>query len=313
MLNRRELLKLIGVAGLASVLPVTTTTATPVQNKGSFRFCLNTSTISGQKPGLLKSIEIAAGAGYDGLELWVNEIKEYIAQGNTIGSLAEFIRKKGLVVEDAISFTTWMSDDETQRKAGLEQLESEMTMMAVLGCKRIAAPPAGVKKDKPVDLFKAGSYYREALILGRKTGVMPQLEFWGSSGTLFQLGQAMAIAASANDPDARILPDVYHLYKGGSGFEGLKLLSGKAIEVIHMNDYLLSKPVAEQTDADRVYPGDGNAPLIQILRDLNAMGGTKVLSLELFNKTYWQQDPQLVAKTGLEKMKTLVTKALATG
>jgi len=310
MLNRRELLKLAAVTGLAGILPASGVFSTTLQS-GPFRFCLNTSTISGQKPGLLKSIEIAATAGYDGLELWVNEIKEYIAQGNTIESLADFIRKKGLIVEDAISFTTWMSDDETQRKAGLAQLEAEMKMMAVMGCKRIAAPPAGVKKDKPVDLFKAGSYYRDALEVGRKTGVMPQLEFWGASGTLFQLGQAMAIAASANDPDARILPDVYHLFKGGSGFEGLKLLSGKAIEVIHMNDYLLSKPVAEQTDADRVYPGDGSAPIIQILRDLRAMGGTKVLSLELFNKTYWQQDPQQVAKTGLEKMKKLVAQAMA--
>jgi 2-keto-myo-inositol isomerase len=311
MLNRRELLKLASVASLATVLPAITFAAAPAQKKGPFRFCLNTSTISGQKPGLLKSIEIAAIAGYDGLELWVNEIKEYIAQGNTIESLAEFIRKKGLVVEDAISFTSWMADDDAQRKAGLEQLEAEMKIMAVLGCKRIAAPPAGVKKDKPVDLFKAGHYYREALELGRKTGVMPQLEFWGASGTLFQLGQAMAIAAFANDADARILPDVYHLFKGGSGFDGLKLLSGKAIEVIHMNDYLSSKPVAEQTDSDRVYPGDGNAPIIQILRDLRAMGGEKVLSLELFNKTYWQQDPQQVAKTGLEKMKSLVAAALS--
>jgi sugar phosphate isomerase/epimerase len=62
----------------------------------------------------------------------------------------------------------------------------------------------------------------------------------------------------------------------------------------------------EQTDSDRVYPGDGAAPLKQILLDLKAMGGTKVLSLELFNKNYWAEDALLVAKTGLEKMKKLV-------
>src|SRR6478735_7583188 len=129
MINRRELLKLVAISSLAAVLPATTITADPVQKKkGPFRFCLNTSTISGQKPGLLKSIEIAAIAGYDGLELWVNEIKEYLNQGNTIESLAEFIHKKGLVVEDAISFTSWMADDDAQRKAGLEQLEAEMKM-----------------------------------------------------------------------------------------------------------------------------------------------------------------------------------------
>ena len=124
------------------------------------------------------------------------------------------------------------------------------------------------------------------------------------------MGQALAIAAAANDPDARILPDVYHLFRGGSGFDGLKLVNGKAIEIIHMNDYPGSKPVNEQTDSDRVYPGDGAAPIRQVLLDLQAMGGTKVLSLELFNKTYWAQDASLVASTGLQKMKSLVNEIM---
>ena len=61
------------------------------------------------------------------------------------------------------------------------------------------------------------------------------------------------------------------------------------------------KPVNEQTDSDRVYPGDGAAPIKQVLHDLKAMGSTKVLSLELFNKTYWTQDALLVASTGFKK------------
>jgi len=36
------------------------------------------------------------------------------------------------------------------------------------------------------------------------------------------------------------------------------------------------------------------------------MGGDKVLSLELFNRDYWQKDPLSVAETGLSKMKALV-------
>ncbi len=183
-------------------------------------------------------------------------------------------------------------------------------MMAVLGCRRIAAPPAGMDKDKPLDFQKAGARYREILILGRKYKVMPQLEFWGASGTLYNLSQALAIAAAANDRDARILPDIYHLFRGGSGFDGLQLVNGKVIEVIHINDYPATKPVNEQTDSDRVYPGDGAAPIRQVLRDLRAMGGTKVLSLELFNKTYWAQDAMLVATKGLQKMKLLVNEIM---
>jgi sugar phosphate isomerase/epimerase len=305
MLNRRELLKLSGVAAIGSLLPgIVSATASPA--KGPFRFCLNTSTISGQKPGLVQYIEIAAKAGYDGLELWVNDIKEYLKQGNSIESLAKLIKDKGLVVEDAISFTEWMVDNDTRRKAGVAELEEEMKMMAALGCHRIAAPPAGIQPGETIDFQKAGARYREILSLGRKYNVMPLLEFWGASGTVYNLSQALAIAAAANDRDARILPDVYHLFRGGSGFDGLKLVNGKVIDVIHFNDYPTSVPMNEQTDSDRVYPGDGAAPLKQVLQDLKAMGGTKVLSLELFNKNYWAQDALLVAKTGLEKMKKLV-------
>lgn len=305
MLKRRDLIKLTSITAIGGFLPSAFLHANEKQGTGPFRFCLNTSTIMGQKPGLLKSLDIASAAGYDGVELWINDIREYL-KTNSIESLAKHIKSKNLTVENAISFSAWMVNDDAKRKAGLKELEEEMKILAALGCRRIAAPPAGVNKGDIIDFQKAGIYYKDILELGRKCGVMPQLEFWGASGTIYNLGQALAIAAAANDPDARLLPDVYHLFRGGSGFNGLKLINGNAIEVFHINDYPANKPVNEQTDADRVYPGDGVAPLKQILSDLKTMGGPKVLSLELFNKTYWQQDALLVAKTGLEKVKKVV-------
>lgn len=289
---------------MAAVVPVGLPASTSLK-KTKFRFCLNTSTISGQKLGIVKYVEIAAAAGYDGIEIWIPDVQAYLKEGNSLNALAQKIKDAGITVEDAIAFAPWMVEDDAQRAAGFKQLEEEMNILAQLGCKRIAAPPAGVKKDPPLDLFKAGDRYKQALDLGRKTGVMPQLEFWGASGTLFHLGQCLAVAAAANDPDARLLPDIYHLFRGGSGFDGLRLLRGASIEIFHFNDYLNSKPVAEQTDADRIYPGDGDAPLGKVVELLKEAGGNKVISLELFNRDYWKQDPLLVAKTGLQKMKAL--------
>jgi len=268
-----------------------------------FRFCLNTSTISGQKPDLFRQVEIASEAGYDGIEVWVRDVQAVLAEGASPEDLKAFIRDHGLRVENAIGFAPWM----TGETEGFDQMKEEMQMLAGIGCKRIAAPPAGVPADKALDLFKAGALYRRLLDLGRKTGVMPQLEFWGSSPVLWHLGQVLMISAVADDPDARILPDIYHLFRGGSGFNGLKMINGSLIEVFHMNDYPDSKPREEQSDADRVYPGDGSAPVRQILNDLRNMGGEKVLSLELFNRGYWEEDPIQVAKTGLSKMKKLLT------
>jgi sugar phosphate isomerase/epimerase len=273
----------------------------------SFRFCLNTSTIRGQNPGLLKSIEIAARAGYDSVELWVRDIQEYTKQGHTLTALRKHLVDSGLTVSSAIGFAPWMVDDDEIRKAGFNQMEEEMNLLSDIGCTRIAAPGAGLKKE--VNLFEAGLRYRQLLELGRKTGVMPQLEFWGASRYFYHLGQALMVAAVANDRDTRLLPDIYHLFRGGSGFDGLKLLGKNVIEVFHMNDFVPEIPRTEQNDKDRVYPGDGVAPMKQIMTDLTDMGGTITLSLELFNETYWQHDPLMVATTGLEKMRNVVALA----
>ena len=301
MTSRRNFFRLAGTAVAATALPKM---AFPEGQKqeSQFRFCLNTSTISGQNPGLLKYIDIASKAGYDGVELWVRDVKAYLEAGNSAQSLRKYIADAGLKVESAIGFAPWMTG-----KAGMDEMKADMLMMASIGCQRIAAPPFGVPSDKPLDLLEAGQKYRELIALGRQTGVMPLLEFWGASKVLFHLGQAMMIAAAANDPDVRILADVYHLFRGNSGYESLKMLRGNVIEVFHMNDFVDSIPREKQKDGDRVYPGDGAAPMKQILTDLKNMGGTKVLSLELFNETYWKQDALQVARTGLEKMKTLVS------
>ena len=60
---------------------------------------------------------------------------------------------------------------------------------------------------------------------------------------------------------------------------------------------------------DRVFPGDGIAPLPQVIRDLRSLGFSGTLSLELFNPEYWKQDAFLVAKTGLRKLKDAVRAA----
>ena len=58
-----------------------------------------------------------------------------------------------------------------------------------------------------------------------------------------------------------------------------------------------------------MYPGDGHLPLVQLVRDLKAIGYTGPLSLEVFNQEYYKQDPLTVARTGIEKMRAVVAAA----
>jgi sugar phosphate isomerase/epimerase len=75
-----------------------------------------------------------------------------------------------------------------------------------------------------------------------------------------------------------------------------------------LNDYP-DIPRDKIGDKDRVYPGDGVAPLNRILSGLASGDFGGVLSLELFNASYWEQDAETVLKTGLEKMKSAVANA----
>jgi 2-keto-myo-inositol isomerase len=88
------------------------------------------------------------------------------------------------------------------------------------------------------------------------------------------------------------------------------MLNGQSMHVFHMNDYPATPPRETMNDADRVYPGDGVAPLSDILHTVHSAGFRGTLSLELFNPGYWKQDPLQVARAGLEKMRESVRKSL---
>jgi sugar phosphate isomerase/epimerase len=274
----------------------------------SFRYCLNTSTIRGQKLPLTQVIDIAGKAGYDAIEPWIGEIEAHVAQGGSLGDLKKRISDHGMTVASAIGFAEWIVDDDVRRSKGLERARHDMDLVQQIGGKRIAAPPAGATDVENLDLLKAAERYRALLVIGDHIGVVPQVEVWGFSKTLSRLGQTVMLAIESGHPQACVLPDVYHIYKGGSDFTGLKLLSGAAVHVFHMNDYPAKPPRETIGDADRVYPGDGIAPLTEILTTMRDVGFDGYISLELFNESYWKQDPLEVARTGLKKMKAAVSK-----
>lgn len=310
MISRRETLRSLAlITGGTIAFPKGSSGAEKVKT-GQISYCLNTSTISGQKVGFWKEFEITAKAGYDGIEIWIRDLQKYLNEGGKLTDLKKYIDDLGLKVENAIGFAEWIVDDEVKRKAALEQLKKEMDLVAQIGCKRIAAPPAGAYSEHFTDLFEIGKRYKKILEIGDTTGVTPLLEFWGASASLYHISQAMFIATAANHPKACILPDVYHMFRGSSGFDSLKQISGNAIELFHFNDFVADIPREKQTDSDRVYPGDGVAPYPQIITDLYKAGGKKVFSLELFNKSYWEKDALEVAKTGLDKMKKLVEESM---
>ncbi len=310
--SRRDFLAASLATGAVATTQMEVVADTPKPLQSQFSYCFNTSTIRGQKLKLVDEIEIVSKAGYTGIEPWMREIEAYIKDGGSLKDLKKRLDDHGLQVESAIGFAQWIVDDEEKRKAGLEQAKHDMDLLAQIGGTHIAAPPVGAHRGSgSVDLFQAAERYRALLEVGAKIGVIPQVEVWGFSDNLSRLGESVFVAIEAGHPDACLLPDVYHVFKGGSDFAGLGMVAGSAIHCFHVNDYPADPPRDTIADKDRVYPGDGIAPLDDILQTIAATGCRAALSLELFNPGYWEQDAFEVAKTGLEKTKDAVAKAFS--
>jgi sugar phosphate isomerase/epimerase len=309
-LSRREILKTAALAAGAAATaaaPSTSVAAEPEARTGAYPISLNTSTLRGHKLPIRKTIEIAEKAGYTGIEPWPNEIDDFIKSGGKLADLKKELSDKGLTVTGAIAFFRWMVDDKAQRAKALEEARVFMDKLAQIGGTHMAAPPTGKVGD--VKLLDAADRYRDLLVASENFPVIPAVEVWGFQNNLYRLGQSVLVALEAQHPRACVLPDVYHLYKGGSGLSGVKHLNGSLIGGFHLNDYP-DIPRKEIKDRDRVHPGLGVAPLDQFFKDLWSTGYRGALSIELFNPEYWKQDPLKVAKTSLDRTKAIMKKAL---
>ena len=77
-----------------------------------FRYCLNTSTIrecqyQGKKVDVVAEVEIAAKAGYTGIEPWIRSLDTYTKSGGSLSDLRKRIADAGLTVESAIGFSAF--------------------------------------------------------------------------------------------------------------------------------------------------------------------------------------------------------------
>jgi sugar phosphate isomerase/epimerase len=297
--SRRNLLK------AAAIVPFSTASMSAAQaapRAPNPELSLNMSTIMGQKLGFIRELEVCSQAGFRSCEIWMPTLEAYLKSGGTIADARKRLSDLGLRIQNAIGFAQWIVDDNTVRSAGVEQLKREMDLLVQLGCTRTAAPPMGATKEPGLDLRRAAERYRVILELGVTMGVTPQLEMWGHSKNLNRVADVLFVASEAGHSSARLLLDVFHIYKGGSSVDCLHTVGQDAVEIFHVNDYMTSLVPDQITDADRIYVGDGEAPIKKILDLLKP----EVISLELFNKELYKQDALLVARNGYQKMKALI-------
>lgn len=312
--TRREFLVGSGAVAAGLALPVGETRAD--ENKQRYQngrspwpISLDTATIRPAET-VADKIRIAAEAGYDGVEPWEGELNAYEENGGNLRDLRRMIEDLGLRVPNVVALWNAIPPTREEWEAVQEAHRRRLRQASEVGATYIQTVLTPARQWNEYDLYWAADRYRDLIELGiNDYNVVPALNFLQFLPHIQKIGQAAAIALNADHPEAKIIPDTFHLYVGGSGWNGLKHFQGHFFAVFQINDVPDQPPREELEDRHRIYPGDGIFPLTEILKDLDAIGYTDFISLQLFNREYWEQDLLEVARTGLEK--TLATIAEA--
>lgn len=269
----------------------------------AFRYSLNASTI--RTTPLLEKISVTAEAGYEGIELWFDEIEAYLEAGGTLETISAAIQKSGLAIPTMIMLRDWWSASEEEYPTVFEICLKRIKIAAELGAEYVIACP---HREVP-DYDLGGKRYRELLEAGIEAGAKPAVEFLGFVEAVTKIEDALQVVEKSGHPQATLVLDPFHVFRGGGSMETIAQLKPAQIAISHFNDAVDTIPREQQMDPDRVLPGDGHLDLTRYCRLLKQIGYNSWLSLELFRDDLWQQDPLSVARLGLERMRSIAENA----
>ncbi len=262
-------------------------------------YCLNTSTI--RPTPLLEKIRLAGEAGYSAIEPWNDEITAYLEQAGSLPELKRALGDAGLRVVSVIALHGWITSEDAEHARVLDDCRRRMAQAADLGSPYIVASPP----QQAVDMGRATERFSELLEIGKGIGVLPSMEFLGFVDGINDVASAWTIASGTGDPRATVVADVFHMIRGGGQVDDLLELPGDRLANFHINDVPSRPDPLTQKDEDRVMVGDGIADLPRVIANLRSIGYRGPLSLELFNRELWSQDPASVMRRGIERIREL--------
>jgi 2-keto-myo-inositol isomerase len=264
-----------------------------------FLYCLNTSTI--RPTPLLEKVRLAGEAGYTAIEPWNDEITAYLEQGGSMTELKRALTDAGLRVVSVIALHGWITSEGADYARVLDDCRRRMAQAAELGSPYIVASPP----QQVVDLGRATERFAELLEIGKASGVLPSMEFLGFVDGINNVASAWTIASGTGDPRATVVADVFHMIRGGGRVDDLLQIPGDRLACFHINDLPAQPDPLTQKDEDRVMVGEGIADLPRVIANLRSIGYRGPLSLELFNRELWSQDPSSVVRRGLDRIRAL--------
>lgn len=272
--------------------------------------CLDTATLSKDLP-LEKKVEVVAHSSFDALEPWDRELTAYEEAGGSLKDLGKNIHDKGIFVPSVIGLWGSLGNTKEDFESRLEEHHTRLRMIRDIGSEHVQIIPDLQKRETFTKEIGAWCYRRISEIALNDYGLKTGIIFLNAVPELKTMSDAVDVGMMSGWPDAKIIPDTYHNFHGGTETNALRMLNPNAIAIFQFADSPEGlEPQDTWCDEKRVLPGDGILPLVEQLRILYEIGYTGCVSLELYNPIYRKREPNEFLKEAHQKTLGIIKQAV---
>ena len=300
MISRRTML----MAPFAISLAETLMGQTAASGKMLLSIHQNTSRAAGYR----KSLEGWAKAGIKYVELTDVLLDEFLKTDSSLAAAKSVVTDLGLtpVSAAAVSPDIWIPGP--ARAASLETWKRRCEQFSTIGLQKIYCPSVTNRKVTPEDFKATPDCIREIGEISKQFNLTAMIEFTRVSTHLATLSSSLKMIREGAHPNVRPMLDFFHFWSGMSKFEDLDMIRPGELAHAHFQD-ILDTPRELIDNNGRVIPGDGNAPVVAILKKLAEKEYRGALSVELFLMELVEGDPFDVASRIKQKCERVMRQA----
>jgi sugar phosphate isomerase/epimerase len=253
-----------------------------------------------------EDVEGYASGGCHAMEVWLTKLETHL-ETHSAADTRKLLEDGQMTLSAAAYQGGLLLSQGEQRKAHFDDLKRRLDL-----CQAFAIPTLLVAADYAgkVDataVQRAVVSLKQAAQWAAAFNVRLALEPRAAPAFPASLDTALALIAASGEANVGVALDVFHYYTGPSKAEDLELLSAANLAFVQVCD-LAGVPRELATDADRIFPGEGDFRLAPILRRLREVGYDGWVSLELMNPNVWQAKPSQVAELGVGALQRLLEK-----
>ncbi|NLT41074.1 MAG: sugar phosphate isomerase/epimerase [Anaerolineae bacterium] len=265
--------------------------------------CINEATT--MNTDLLTDLQAYAEAGFESVEVWIAKLEALLEKGGSLDQVQTQMERVGIRAVAVCAQGGCLLADGQQRRTVLAELRRRLLFTRALGADVLTVYSESPEKVEPSDWEAAPRRLAEVADLADEQGITIALEFIKGSRLIGSLATAARVIAAANRPNLGVAFDTFHFYAGISKMADLENLDVSRLALVHVND-VGDTPRETWTDADRVLPGTGVLPLMEMLGLIHGKGYEGHVSLELFSRELWDADPFTAARLAHEAMQQLL-------